>query len=213
MNANSQVVIYADGACAPCNPGGYATYGWVAQVDGRIIERGMGCVAKGSGATNNVAEFAAVIAALTWAEMQGLREILLYTDSQLVINLCSGEWKCRKPHLQPLRNEAQALLKSVRGKIKWVSREENSAADALSKQAYKKALADPTWTTDRAVPADVQPCAVVPSASIPDPDSPDISCPRCHIQFRLLAATWKGLLPQTDCSFCPYCGGQMSDLD
>ena len=215
MDTNRSVVIYADGACNPRNPGGYATYGWVAQAGGRQIESGMGCVAKGDGATNNVAEFGGVIAALTWAERQGLQGVTLYTDSQLVVDLVSGKRRCHKLHLQPLQAEARAKLLAVQGTIEWIPGEQNTLADKLSKLAYQRALADPTWTTDRVAPVErEQPAyAGVSNANPPDPnpDLPDITCPRCHMSFRLFVAIWQGLISQADCAFCPYCGGEMGD--
>jgi ribonuclease HI len=141
--------IYADGACLPKNPGGYATYGWLAlDAADVVLQAGVGCVAKGRMATNNIAEFGGVLGALTWAVATGLRGVTIWTDSMLVTMLVRGSWRCHKTHLAPLVLEAQRSMSRVHGKIKWLPREQNTRADALSRLAYDQAVADDDWTMD-----------------------------------------------------------------
>jgi ribonuclease HI len=134
--------IFCDGLCEPHNPGGYACYGWLAQdSDGQQIAQGYGCVAQGAGATNNLAEYAAVIAALRHSIEKGWHDIDLLTDSQLVVNQVTGRWQCRAENLQPLWAEARRLLKVARARISWIPRTQNERADALSRRAYREAQA------------------------------------------------------------------------
>lgn len=134
------IVIQADGLCEPRNPGGWACWAWVAQAeDAQEIASGRGCVGHGPGATNNVAEYQAVLAALDWAIAHGLRDILLQTDSRLVVEQVAGRWACNAAHLRGLRDEVRARLAGCTGRLEWVPREQNTRADALSRLAYADA--------------------------------------------------------------------------
>ena len=133
------IVIHTDGLCEPKNPGGWACWGWVALQDGREIASGYGCLGQGPGATNNVAEYMAAIHALRWAIAQGLSEVLVRTDSQLVACHFSGAWECRSEHLRPLLAELRDLARQARARVEWVPRERNAVADALSRRAYEEA--------------------------------------------------------------------------
>jgi ribonuclease HI len=147
--AQPPIRIYADGACMPKNPGGYATYGWLALDKADVVlHAGIGCVAKGRAATNNVAEFAGILNALAWVVAAGLYGVTIYTDSRLAMMLTRGNWRCHKEHLRPLVQEAQQNLGRVHGKIKWLPREQNTRADALSRLAYDQAVADDDWKAD-----------------------------------------------------------------
>lgn len=133
-----QILVFCDGSCEPCNPGGYATWGWVAFQGGKEISHGSGCIGHGAGMSNNVAEYAAMLEVLRRAAEKGI-SVSIHTDSQLVVNQVNGKWAVRAPHLQPLRSEASTLLRSTDSTLTWVPREENMRADALSKQAYREA--------------------------------------------------------------------------
>jgi ribonuclease HI len=152
-----RLVAYFDGACEPRNPGGVATYGWAifrAPEEGgapELLREGRGCVARGGPrATNNVAEYSALIFALealldlARAEPLGpMRvEVSVRGDSQLVVRQVVGAWACRALHLRPAVDRARALLRELERSalevaLAWVPREENAYADALSKRAYK----------------------------------------------------------------------------
>lgn len=87
-------------------------------------------------ATNNVAEYVALIAGLEQAfEHDPDAEVLVRMDSKLVIEQMAGRWKIKHPDMQQLAIRVQAL---VRGKVvswQWIPREQNSLADALANQA------------------------------------------------------------------------------
>ena len=136
---------FFDGACewhrGKRNPGGIATYGWLIYYrDKIVVARGWGEVIRGDGATNNVAEYHALcrlLTAFTDAWLHG--ELLICGDSKLVINQMTGEYQVRSPLLRPLYTWAKELSAPIEPRFQWVPREQNSVADALSKQAYQDA--------------------------------------------------------------------------
>ena len=87
-------------------------------------------------ATNNVAEYAALLAALQRLAALGAQEAEILTDSQLLARQLSGEYKVRAPHLLPLYRRAMAALSQLRRvRVQAVPREQNRRADALAEQA------------------------------------------------------------------------------
>lgn len=136
------IVVHCDGLCEPTNPGGTATYGWVARRGGDLVGSGHGVVAKGPQATNNLAEYTAIIEALTWLERSGLsgEQISLRSDSQLAIRQLTGQYEVRSPKIWPLYTKASQLARRFPNlRFKWVPREQNSEADHLSRVAYAEA--------------------------------------------------------------------------
>jgi ribonuclease HI len=91
-------------------------------------------------ATNNMAEYEALIFGLTMALSLGVRQLLVKGDSQLVIKQVQGECSCNKPqlaayliHVRKLEMDFDIL------ELQHVPREDNSAADALSMRASTQA--------------------------------------------------------------------------
>jgi ribonuclease HI len=144
---NTNVYIaYFDGACEPTNPGGTASYGALIFHAGEIIWECSEIYVCKPGhekkTSNNVAEYAGLIAVLEWLADQGLcdAEICIRGDSQLVIDQVFGTWKIKKGLYTPLAYEARELVaqfSNIRGE--WVRREANQLADDLSKAALKRA--------------------------------------------------------------------------
>lgn len=134
------ITIHFDGACeynpanGKRNPGGIATYGWLIQENGQTLAYGLGEIVRGEGATNNRAEYEALIRGLQAAKDMKLTPDEIRGDSQLVVYQVSGFWRVNSPHLQELCTQARSLLGKL--KIAWVPREQNEEADKLSKQAY-----------------------------------------------------------------------------
>ena len=92
--------------------------------------------------SNNVAEYAALIALLEWFIEQELcnQEIMVKGDSMLVINQMFGTWKIKNGLYAPLAKKARDLLSrftKIQGE--WIARDRNEVADGLSKDALKKA--------------------------------------------------------------------------
>jgi ribonuclease HI len=86
-------------------------------------------------ATVNEGEYSAVIAGLYNARMLGATEVVLQSDSQLVVHQLTGKWQIKTPRLQEYCNEAKteiAQFDSV--DIQWVPRESNSHADQVVRE-------------------------------------------------------------------------------
>lgn len=136
------VTVYCDGLCEP-NPGGIATCGWVAFDGGGLLHRHSSVVCRGSGATNNVAEYGAVISALGWLLANGYasRRTVVHSDSQLLVYQLAGRYAVRSPNIVPLHAQVADLARAFREVVfRWIPREENAEADALSRDAYRNAL-------------------------------------------------------------------------
>jgi ribonuclease HI len=87
-------------------------------------------------ATNNVAEYAALLALLELAASRGVAEIEVRSDSLLVVEQLNGGYRVRARHLQPLWLRARTLAAGFRRcRLVHVPRSENSRADALANDA------------------------------------------------------------------------------
>lgn len=87
-------------------------------------------------ATNNVAEYRALIRGITRAAELGTDEVELIGDSELVVKQILGQYKVKKPGLKPLHAEAKTALTGFSDwTIRHVRREQNAEADALVNQA------------------------------------------------------------------------------
>ena len=87
-------------------------------------------------ATNNEAEYSALILGLMKALELGITELDVEGDSNLVVNQVQGLWKVKVPRLVPLQSKANKLLwRLKKWSVKHIYREENTDADRLSKEA------------------------------------------------------------------------------
>ncbi len=121
--------VYIDGCCEP-NPGGTASYGMVVYRDDvRIFSKGV-VIGTGAAMSNNVAEYAGLIAFLMlW---HGQEEAAIHSDSQLLVRQMSGEWKAHAGLYLDYYLKANAMCEGKPITFKWISREENTEADKLS---------------------------------------------------------------------------------
>ena len=121
-----------DGA-ARGNPGP-ASYGVVLRrPDGKPLESLGKYIGR---ATNNVAEYYALIAALDYAAAKGIKRLRVYSDSQLIVNQIKGLYKVKHPDLRPLHERAKKQAAGLEAfTIQYVPREENRDADALANAA------------------------------------------------------------------------------
>jgi acyl dehydratase/ribonuclease HI len=121
-----------DGA-ARGNPGP-ASYGVVLRrPDGKPLESLGKYIGR---ATNNVAEYYALIAALDYAAANGIKRLRVYSDSQLIVNQIKGLYKVKHPDLRPLHERAKKQAAGFETfTIQYVPREENRDADALANAA------------------------------------------------------------------------------
>lgn len=130
----NKLKLYFDGSCAPQNPGGIAGYGWrIVTMDGNEVDKDCGEVCRGSGATNNIAEWGAVTNGLRYLkEKKWSGELEILGDSQLVIKQLLGEYKVKKDTLIPYYKECMEILKNFQWKAIWIPREQNEECDRLS---------------------------------------------------------------------------------
>jgi ribonuclease HI len=133
------VTINCDGA-ARGNPGPAGAGAIVVDEEGAVLAE----VAEGLGeTTNNVAEYTAVIRGLEEAKRLGAHEVLLRSDSQLLINQLTGRYRVKAPHLQPLHRRVRALLVGfAKVDLEHVPRERNVDADRLANLGVDRWLAD-----------------------------------------------------------------------
>jgi len=96
--------------------------------------------------TNNVAEYAGLVAALTFAERHGLENLTLFSDSQLLVRQLNGAYKVKAPHLVPIFLKVLKLRRSItRCDIQHLPREQNRQADRLANTAIDQRLPVPDW--------------------------------------------------------------------
>jgi ribonuclease HI len=87
-------------------------------------------------ATNNQAEYLALIEGLQEAARWNPDRLEVYMDSQLVVEQLAGRYRVKNPDLRPLHARALALLGSFRDSVvRHVPREKNRGADALANRA------------------------------------------------------------------------------
>jgi len=119
------------------NPGP-AAYGYVLEAeDGTILD------ARGKAigvATNNVAEYRALIAGLARAAEVGVDELEVVSDSELVVKQMRGDYRVKNEALRELSLEAAALARKI-GRVTYtaVRREHNELADRLVNEALDRA--------------------------------------------------------------------------
>lgn len=130
-DAGGHAYLYFDGASRG-NPGPAAT-GWtIVTSDGIAAEGGT----KIGRATNNQAEYEALIEALETASDYGFDSVDVKGDSQLIVKQVTGAWKTNNPELRERRVRARELLdKFDKWSLKHVPREVNERADKLANEA------------------------------------------------------------------------------
>jgi ribonuclease HI len=127
-----RVAITADGA-ARGNPGPAAIGATIKDGQGRLVARISQCIGI---ATNNQAEYQAIIAALKEAIRLGAKKIDISVDSQLVVRQISGRYRVKSAGLKPLFQEVKRLAEQVEMlTVNHVPRNQNTEADNLANMA------------------------------------------------------------------------------
>ena len=127
-----------DGA-ARGNPGPAGAGVYIEAVDGRPAEELFEALGR---ATNNVAEYRALLLGLARARALGATEVELVNDSELIAKQIQGVYKVKHAAMRPLHGEAMAALRSLeRWSIRSVPRAQNAHADALVNAALDGARA------------------------------------------------------------------------
>lgn len=130
--AAGALVVHVDGG-ARGNPGPAAIGVVIARPGGEVVEE----LAERIGvATNNVAEYRALLRGLERAASLGAREVDVVNDSELVARQLTGVYKVKHPAMRPLYEAARSALEGFdRWAIRSVPRAENARADALVNEA------------------------------------------------------------------------------
>ena len=131
MTSRPELVVYCDGG-ARGNPGPAAIGAVVLDPSTEPPAR-LATVSERIGvATNNVAEYRALVAALEAAREFPARRIRIRADSQLLVRQLEGRYRVKQPHLKPFFERAKELLAEYESvDLAHVPREENTEADAL----------------------------------------------------------------------------------
>ena len=130
-------MVNVDGG-ARGNPGPAAVAAVVAQPDGEIVHERSAYIGE---ATNNVAEYRAVLLGLEAARELGAREVEVINDSELVSRQIGGEYKVKHAGLKPLFLETMRALREFDSwSVRSVRRESNERADELVNEALDEAL-------------------------------------------------------------------------
>lgn len=86
--------------------------------------------------TNNVAEYEALLCGLDLALDNNVSNVVVRSDSQLMVRQILGEYKVKEPHLKKMWEKAKTVIEKFKQfKIEHVRRELNKRADALANQA------------------------------------------------------------------------------
>jgi len=131
-----KLVVHVDGG-ARGNPGPAAIGVVISKPDGELVDE----LGEPIGAaTNNVAEYRALLRGVEQAAALGAREVELVNDSELIARQLTGAYKVKHPAMKPLFEEAVAALRAFDSwTITTVPRAENARADELVNQALDAA--------------------------------------------------------------------------
>jgi len=133
--SSKRLTIYVDGASRG-NPGPAAVGALIKDEKGATILKVSSSIGR---ATNNQAEYSALIAALQEARKLGADHVYVNTDSQLMSEQINGNYRVRNAHIRPLFEKAMQLLTAFQYySIDHIPRYLNSEADALANEALNK---------------------------------------------------------------------------
>jgi len=159
-------------------------------------------------ATNNVAEYRALITALQKAKELGARRVAIRGDSELVVKQMKGEYRVKNEGLRELYDEAQALLKQfTHATIDHNYRNKNALADKLANLAMdRKADVTEVNGANGSTPSPLD---------VPSPVSPKsgdrFACARCGCTLSVEKPS--SLRPHQLKPFTCQCGKRMEPLD
>ncbi len=87
-------------------------------------------------ATNNQAEYQALLCALAEAAKLGADQVDIRSDAELLVKQIGGKYRVKSNHLKPLYERAKLMLQKLESfSLEQISREQNAAADALANRA------------------------------------------------------------------------------
>jgi ribonuclease HI len=130
------VVVNVDGGSRG-NPGPAAVAAVATDPSGEVLAERAETIGD---ATNNVAEYRALLLGVELAKELGADQVEFVGDSKLIVEQVKGNWKIKQEHLRPLRAEAiKALGQLPKWSIRHVRRDDNARADELLNDALDNA--------------------------------------------------------------------------
>jgi ribonuclease HI len=137
MASGMRLIVHVDGG-ARGNPGPAAGACVVSTPEGEVLAEEVELLGS---ATNNVAEYRALLLGLETALQLGATEVAVVGDSELIAKQVTGEYKVKNETLQPLNHAALDALRHFQNwSIQTVPRARNASADALVNAALDGAL-------------------------------------------------------------------------
>ena len=128
-------VLYTGGARGNPGPAGFGVC--IETPAGGLVEEFSEAIGV---ATNNVAEYRGLLAALEWARARGHHSVHVRSDSLLLVQQMLGNYKVKNPGLQTLHAQAQRLVSDIgRVTFEHVGRAKNAHADRLANAAMDSA--------------------------------------------------------------------------
>ncbi len=131
-----KLTVHVDGGSRG-NPGPAAIGAVVTSPEGEVLERANASIGV---ASNNVAEYKALLLGARLAHSLGATEVEIVNDSELVQKQINGEYKVKHADMKPLHRESlEALSGFDRWEVRSVPRAQNEQADELVNQALDEA--------------------------------------------------------------------------
>ncbi len=133
---NNRLVLYTDGCCRG-NPGPAGIGVVIRNARKKILKELSEYIGE---ATNNIAEYSALIRGLEEACELGAEEVMVFMDSELVVKQLNGEYRVKDDGMKELFRQAVEALKDFKAfEIKHVDRSKNKEADKLANRAINLA--------------------------------------------------------------------------
>ncbi|HTZ63627.1 MAG TPA: ribonuclease HI family protein [Solirubrobacteraceae bacterium] len=135
----TKAIVHVDGG-ARGNPGPAAAACVISTPDGEVVAEHAQLLGR---ATNNVAEYRALLLGLERAKQLGVSEVEIVNDSELIAKQINGHYKVKHEAMRPLYLQALAALRGfARWTVRSVPRAQNARADALVNAALDRAALD-----------------------------------------------------------------------
>jgi len=132
-----RLIVNVDGGSRG-NPGPAAVAAVATAPSGEVLDERSETIGK---ATNNVAEYRALLLGAELARSLGADQVEFVADSKLIVEQVKGNWKVKQEHLRPLRSQALEALDGFGSwTIRHVKRGENERADQLLNDALDEAV-------------------------------------------------------------------------
>lgn len=124
--------LYFDGSCS-FNPGGYGKSAAILN-SGEKTYSFTKSLGKFPHMTCNIAEWEGFLLGIKECIKLGIRELLVYGDSELIVKQVTGEWACHAEHLIPFLEEWKGLSQKFdKISVNWIPRKANSLVDELTR--------------------------------------------------------------------------------